>query len=68
MFLIQGFIAQETLKFNDKTLDLTQISRRRHQRGGARFFSRGIDEAGNCGITVETEMIVTHEKTLYSFV
>jgi hypothetical protein len=44
------------------------ISRRRHARGGARFFQRGIDEESNCANTVESEIIVTYENKIYSFV
>ena len=49
-------------------MELMLISRRRHARGGARFFQRGIDEEANCANTVESEIVITYDKKVYSFV
>ncbi|KAI5149940.1 phosphatidylinositol 4-phosphatase [Enteropsectra breve] len=38
--------------------DLCLISRRSYKRTGARYFSRGCDDHGNCSNFVETEQIV----------
>ena len=44
------------------------ISRRRHARAGARFISRGIDDESNVANFVESELILTYDMNLYSFV
>jgi synaptojanin len=44
------------------------ISRRRHARGGARFFCRGIDDEANVGNFVESELVVVYQERIYSFV
>lgn len=44
------------------------ISRRRMERGGARFFCRGIDDQGNCGNFVESEIIFNYNSLILSFV
>ena len=49
-------------------MEIMLISRRRHARGGARFFQRGIDEEANCANTVESEIVLTYDKKVYSFV
>ena len=49
-------------------MEITLLSRRRSERGGARFYCRGIDDAGNCGNTVESEIIIAHDNIVYSFV
>ena len=66
--IIQGVIAQKTVKYSNSDMEITLLSRRRHERGGARFYCRGIDDDGNCGNTVESELIITHEDFVYSFV
>lgn len=44
------------------------ISRRRHAHAGARFISRGIDDNSNVANFVESELILTYDQHLYSFV
>ena len=44
------------------------VSRRREARGGARMFCRGLDDQANTGNFVESELITTYDKHVYSFV
>jgi len=44
------------------------ISRRRHAMAGARFISRGIDDNSNVANFVESEVILSYDQNMYSFV
>lgn len=66
--MIQGHIEKSSHVFNDTELEILLVSRRRHARGGARFFCRGIDDDGNVGNFVESEMIVVCNNIVHSFV
>ena len=41
---------------------MTMISRRNSARAGPRFYSRGIDEAGDVANFVETEVTVSFDR------
>ena len=56
-----------TEKFDGRVLELLLISRRRFAMSGSRFNARGIDDNSNVANFVETELIVTYEHNLYSF-
>jgi len=43
------------------------ISRRRYNMAGSRFISRGIDDDSNVANFVESEIIITYHKHLFSF-
>jgi len=43
------------------------ISRRRHAMAGARFISRGMDDNSNVANFVESELIISFDQHLYSF-
>jgi hypothetical protein len=66
--IIQGYISQKNLTFQGKPFQITLVSRRREARGGARFYCRGIDDDGNCGNFVESEVIVKTPTNIHSFV
>ena len=60
--LIQGYCASfNHLRFLQKNIRITLISRRETARAGPRFFSRGIDDQGNVANFVETELIVEYD-------
>lgn len=65
--IIQGYVARRTEKFDGRVLELLLISRRRFAMSGARFIARGIDDNSNVANFCETELIVTYEHNLYSF-
>lgn len=44
------------------------ISRRRYAHAGSRFMSRGIDDNSNVANFVESEIILSYDKYLYSIV
>ena len=67
MPIIQGFIQQQNEKLDGKLIDFMLISRRRHAMAGARFISRGIDDKSNVANFVESELIVTYEDKIYSY-
>ena len=54
--------------FDGKEIEIMIISRRRHAMAGARFISRGIDDNSNVANFVESELIITYEQHLYSFI
>ncbi|KAE9549760.1 hypothetical protein FO519_007030 [Halicephalobus sp. NKZ332] len=61
--VIQGFVAQKSLRIEDECvaptdLTLTLISRRSTKRAGTRYLRRGIDEEANVANFVETELII----------
>jgi hypothetical protein len=66
--LIQGYIEQIEQTFDGNPIDVMLISRRRYAMAGARFISRGIDDNSNVANFVESELIITYEKHMYSFV
>jgi hypothetical protein len=53
--------------FDGNEIEIMIISRRRHAMAGARFISRGIDDNSNVANFVESELIITYEQNLYSF-
>lgn len=65
--LIQGYVHQGDEMFDGRKLDIIMISRRRHAMAGARFISRGIDDYSNVANFVETELIVTYDMLIFSF-
>lgn len=61
--VIQGFVAQRSLKIEDETisptdLTLTLVSRRSMKRAGTRYLRRGADEEANVANAVESELII----------
>ena len=66
--IIQGFVQRRSEKFDGRMLEILLISRRRFSMSGARFIARGIDDNSNVANFVESELIVTYEHNLYSFV
>ena len=66
--IIQGFVDQTTKRFGGQEIDVMLISRRRQAKAGARFISRGIDDNSNVANFVESEIIITYDQHLFSFV
>lgn len=66
--IIQGYVEGKSCLFDNKNMELLIISRRRHAMAGTRYLARGIDEEGNVANFVETEIIMTFQGKLYSFV
>lgn len=58
--LICGFCTQKQVELNGDLGSLSIISRKEVGRLGTRFFTRGLDRAGNAANSVETEMAFEH--------
>lgn len=50
------------------SMEVMLISRRRFAMAGARFIARGIDDNSNVANFVESELIITFQQHMYSFV
>lgn len=66
--VIQGHYSKFESFIGQTKITYCLLSRRCKERSGTRFYSRGIDESGNCSNTVETEQIVLFGKYLLSTV
>ena len=67
--VIQGhYDAFEVALGNNNSIRYYLISRRSKYRSGARYYSRGINENGNCANFIETEQIVVSSTNMYSTV
>ena len=53
--VIQGFVAEITVKNKYYEWQYVNVSRRSVHQSGTRFKARGIDEKGNAANSVETE-------------
>lgn len=60
--------SKATRKQEELKCEFLLISRRRRLRGGVRFLCRGIDDDGDCGNCVESEMLVSTFMHTFSFV
>lgn len=65
--VISGYakILQETV--NGKSISFGLITRRSRYRAGTRYFRRGINDKGQVANFNETEQIVVHNDTIYSY-
>lgn len=60
--VIQGYVTvNQFMRFLNKPISFTIISRRGAARAGPRMYSRGIDDAGNVANFVETEVMVHYD-------
>ncbi|KAG2226042.1 hypothetical protein INT45_002508 [Circinella minor] len=59
--VMQGYVAIENVRVNDKKFVLGLVTRRSRFRPGTRFFSRGIDAEGHVSNYVETEQLVLYD-------
>lgn len=66
--LIQGYVEQKELSFEDKAFEIMLISRRRQLRAGARLITRGIDDDSNVANFVESELIIAYDDKLFSMI
>jgi hypothetical protein len=66
--VIQGFVGIIEEELKGSIVKLVLISRRRNKKAGTRYNARGIDDEGNVANMVETEQILSYNKTLSSFV
>ena len=66
--LVHGAVLIHECSLNGKLFRWSVLSRRSTKRAGTRFFRRGCDFDGNVANFVETEQLVEHRDTLFSFV
>uniref|UniRef100_A0A914IBB2 Phosphatidylinositol-3-phosphatase SAC1 n=1 Tax=Globodera rostochiensis TaxID=31243 RepID=A0A914IBB2_GLORO len=62
--LIHGFAGIRQCNVNGHRFKLALISRRSVQRAGVRFYTRGLDQEGNCANFVESEQIVEFDTAI----
>uniref|UniRef100_A0A183CGD0 Phosphatidylinositol-3-phosphatase SAC1 n=1 Tax=Globodera pallida TaxID=36090 RepID=A0A183CGD0_GLOPA len=62
--LIHGFVGIRQCNVNGQRFKLALISRRSVQRAGVRFYTRGLDQEGNCANFVESEQIVEFDTAI----
>ena len=66
--VVQGHYTNFELIIGGETVRYYLITRRSKFRSGTRYYSRGINEHGNCANFIETEQIVFVKGQLYSAV
>ena len=66
--VICGYVGSINMNLFDSNLNLFLISRRSTLRAGTRYITRGIDDDGNVGNYLETELIVFIKDQAYSYV
>lgn len=66
--IIQGYYNKFETFIDQSKITYYLISRRSKERSGTRFYSRGIDENGNCSNFIETEQVIIVGKYLMSVV
>ncbi|UKK00870.2 phosphoinositide 5-phosphatase [Theileria orientalis] len=66
--LIQGYVGYRISYLNEEKIETLIIGRRNLKRSGTRYLARGIDEEGNVGNFVETEVrLRINEENWYSY-
>nr|PVC49502.1 hypothetical protein MACL_00002956 [Theileria orientalis] len=66
--LVQGYVGYRISHLNEEKMETLIIGRRNVKRSGTRYVARGIDEKGNVGNFVETEVRVRiNEEKWYSY-
>ncbi|ORZ20512.1 SacI homology domain-domain-containing protein [Absidia repens] len=67
VFAIRGYVGIETIIEGNEKYELSTVSKLSCKRAGTRFNSRGIDDNGHVANFVETETVLSSDRTCYSF-
>ncbi|KAI8337899.1 Endonuclease/exonuclease/phosphatase [Chlamydoabsidia padenii] len=67
VFAIRGYVGIKTIKDGHDKYELSTVSKLSCKRAGTRFNSRGIDDNGHVANFVETETVLSSDRTCYSF-
>ncbi|CAO3592079.1 unnamed protein product [Absidia cylindrospora] len=67
VFAIRGYVGIETVIEGNEKYELSTVSKLSCKRAGTRFNSRGIDDNGHVANFVETETVLSSDRTCYSF-
>jgi hypothetical protein len=68
VLLIQGFIGIAEKKLMNQNVKLAIVSRISSKKSGTRYYSRGLDDDGNCANFVETEVILESAEVKMSYI
>ncbi|SAM08738.1 hypothetical protein [Absidia glauca] len=67
VFAIRGYVGIKTIMDGSEKYELSTVSKLSCKRAGTRFNSRGIDDNGHVANFVETETVLSSDRTCYSF-
>ncbi|CAG8567321.1 14780_t:CDS:10, partial [Cetraspora pellucida] len=68
VLVIQGYVGMQDTLIGSSRASLSLISKLSYKRAGTRFNMRGIDDDGNVANFVETETILQHPETCFSYI